>query len=87
MSGIKNLSKNSYFATAKDINNRIAVVNKLIADIENTSNTLDSISLITGASVSIFPITNIVEGRLGLDTSTNVLYTFVGGSWQTVIYP
>jgi hypothetical protein len=42
--------------------------------------------LITGASVSIFPITNIVEGRLGLDTSTNVLYTFVGGSWQTVVY-
>lgn len=87
MSGIRNVNKNSYLVTAKDINNRIAVINKLIADIETTSSTLDSKSLVVDATVASFPTVGIVTGRLGLETSTNILYTFVGGSWQAVVYP
>lgn len=85
MAGIKNVDKNKFFVSANEINKRIAIINKLLADIEQTTNQLNELSLIVESEAILFP-SNVVEGRLALETSTNVLYTYVENQWQPVIY-
>jgi hypothetical protein len=85
MAGIKNVDKNKFFVSANEINKRIAIINKLLADIEQTTNQLNELSLIVESEAILFP-SNVVEGRLALETSTNVLYTYVENEWQPVNY-
>jgi hypothetical protein len=85
MAGIKNVDKNKFFVSANEINKRIAIINKLLADIEQTTNQLNELSLIVESEAILFP-SNVVEGRLALETSTNVLYTYVENQWRPVIY-
>jgi hypothetical protein len=85
MAGIKNVDKNKFFVSANEINKRIAIINKLLADIEQTTNKLNELSLIVESEAILFP-SNVVEGRLALETSTNVLYTYVENQWRPVIY-